>query len=176
MTTFVFDTTCVSHFARASRLDVLRALTHGHRRLLPNEVARELRDGLQRYPALGSVFQVDWLEIVELPFLATVHAAAYKGEFGGHDRQHLGEAEVLGWLRVHEGVGIVDDQVATHVAERDGLSVRSTLAVIVDGYRSSILSRQEAVDLVDELKDTDMRLPVDGARLFALAYERGWLP
>lgn len=35
MNPIVFDTTCVSHFARAGRLDVLDAVTRGWDRIIP---------------------------------------------------------------------------------------------------------------------------------------------
>jgi len=41
MNPIVFDTTCVSHFARAGRLDVLDVVTNGRDRIIPNEVAAD---------------------------------------------------------------------------------------------------------------------------------------
>lgn len=68
MTAVVFDTTALSHFARAGHLGVLERITYGCDRVMPNEVAAEIQRGVDNHPALASVFTVNWLSIVELDF------------------------------------------------------------------------------------------------------------
>ena len=54
MTSLVFDTTALSHFARAGRMDELRIAVAGDEPVLLAEVAAELVPGIQGYPSLGS--------------------------------------------------------------------------------------------------------------------------
>lgn len=176
MTTVVFDTTALSHFARAGRLDVLEHITSGLDRVIPNEVAAEIQRGVDSHPALSSVFTTDWLTIVELDFPEVVHVATFKAELGGSPLEHLGECAVLALVRKLDGIGIVDDWAAQETATRNGLAVRNTLTLICSAYKAGVLQREAAERLVDELAATDMRLPVDGAGLFAWAYEEGLLP
>ena len=54
MTSLVFDTTALSHFARAGRMDELRMAVAGDEPVLLAEVAAELVQGIQGYPSLGT--------------------------------------------------------------------------------------------------------------------------
>jgi predicted nucleic acid-binding protein len=176
MTAVVFDTTSVSHFARAGQLEALDAITTGYDRLIPNEVATELQRGVAAYPTLSEVFGLPWLRIVELDFPEVVHAATFKAGLGGAPLEHLGECAVLAWIKQHGGIGIVDDSAAVAMAEHHGIYVRNTLSLIVLGNKEGILDREAAEALVDDLAATDMRLPVDGRGFFAWAYKEGLLP
>jgi hypothetical protein len=62
----VFDTTCLSHFARADRLDVLGDLLTGVESLVPHVVREEIRDGSPGYPELLQVLNLEWLRVVPL--------------------------------------------------------------------------------------------------------------
>jgi predicted nucleic acid-binding protein len=172
----VFDTTCVSHFARAGRLEVLDLVTRGWDRVIPNEVATELQRGVADHPALSTVFAQPWLTIIELEFPEVVYAATFKGELGGSPEEHLGECAVLGWVKHHGGLAIVDDSAACATAEHHKIPVRGTLSLVVLGYKAGALDRDAVEGLVDELASTDMRLPVDGAGFFGWAYTEGLLP
>lgn len=176
MTTLVFDTTTVSHFARAGRLDTLSALSKDHERLIPNEVAVELRRGTTGYPAIGDALGLSWLPIVELGFPEVVHAATFKSEMGGDPDQHLGECAVLAWVKHNGGVAIVDETAAVAMAIHHRVPVRRTLWLVVSGFKDGVLDRADAEALVDELVATDMRLPTDGKGFFAWAYMEGYLP
>lgn len=176
MTTVVFDTTAISHFARAARLDTLAALTEGHERLIPNEVAIELQRGTASHPAIADGLNRPWITIVELDFPEVVHAASFKAELGGSPTQHLGECAVLAWVKQHGGVAIVDDVAATVMAKHHRVPVRGTLSLIMLGHKEGILDRPTAETLIDELAATDMRLPTNGSGLFTWAYEEGLLP
>jgi predicted nucleic acid-binding protein len=173
----VFDNTVPSHFARAGRLEVLRDLTAAYDCVTPSQVVSELLDGVVKYPALAKAVALEWVETVELVELDEVIAfARYKAELGGGDATNNGEAAVLGWVSVHGGVGIVDEQAATELADRDNLQVHGTLWLIANAVRSGELERVDAERMVDDLASSDMRLPVDGSGFFAWAYTEGLLP
>ena len=171
----VFDTSCITHFARAGRLDILERIVAGHDCVVPNEVAVEIERGTERYPALRSIASRSWLRIVELDFPETISAVAYKHQLGGGPSQHLGEAAVLAYVKHFGGTAIIDDSAAVEIAQLEGIPVRQTLALVIHAYKTGVLDRPAAEVLVDELASTEMRLPVDGRGLFAWGYEQGLL-
>ncbi|CAN5484912.1 hypothetical protein BH24ACT7_BH24ACT7_26380 [soil metagenome] len=177
MTALVFDTSVLSHFARAGQLDTLRNVTDGFRRVTPAEVMREVVAGISEHPGLASTVGVDWIDVVELELVSELVAfARYKTEFGGGPERNNGEAAVLAWASVHGGTVIVDDAVAARAARRGGISVHGTLWLVANGVRFGVLVRDDAEHIVDDLAATEMRLPVDGRGFFAWAYETGLLP
>lgn len=177
MNVLIFDNTVLSHFARAGQLDTLEQLVRGCRCITTSEVAREIVGGIREHPALAQVLDRDWIEIVELDDVTEiVEFARYKGEFGGGPDRNNGESSVLAWAKVHGGTAVIDEDVATRSARRDGIPVHGTLWLVANGVRDGGLKRDAAERIVDELAATDMRLPVDGASFFAWAYREGLLP
>lgn len=177
MSVLVLDATVLSHFARTGNLDVLESLLAGHRCAMPAEVARELAGAIPDHPALARAIDLHWVETVELDGLAEIMAfAKYKTEFGGGTERNNGEAAVLAYAAVHGGIAIVDERAATRAARRDGIDVHGTLWLITNAVRTGKLNQSMAERLVDDLAASGMRLPVDGAGLFAWAYAEGLLP
>jgi hypothetical protein len=68
----VLDATCLSHFARADRLDVLRDLLVGRRCWTTEIVLAELNRGVAGYPLLGQVSVQEWLLIDALDSIAGI--------------------------------------------------------------------------------------------------------
>jgi hypothetical protein len=66
---WVLDATCLSHFARAERLDVLRDLLVDKECWTTRVVLEELDKGVAEYPALQGVRAGDWLKVAELDTL-----------------------------------------------------------------------------------------------------------
>lgn len=62
---WVLDATCLSHFARAERLDVLRDLLVDKECWTTRVVLEELDKGVAEYPALQGVRAGDWLKVAE---------------------------------------------------------------------------------------------------------------
>ncbi len=144
---------------------------------MPDEVAAELHAGSNAYPSLLQALGLNWVSTVTLATMPEITAyALYKGEFGGGPDRNNGEAAVLAWARVNQGTAIIDERVATRAAKRDGIPVHGTLWLVVNAFRAGDLTRADAEAMTDELVSTDMKLPVDGAGLFAWAYEEGLLP
>lgn len=122
MTRLVFDTTALSHFARADRTDELQIAVADDESILLTEVADELVRGIRDYPSLGSVTDGGWLKQVELEELAEIAAfARYKGELGGGRERNNGEAAVLAWVSVNGGTAIIDEVVARNMGNRECL-------------------------------------------------------
>ncbi len=177
MTNIVFDTTALSHFVRAGRLNELKALTAGDDCILLGEVRAELVKGVTDYPLLGAVSADSWLQQVELELKELAAFASYKGELGGGPEKNNGEAAVLAWVGVNGGIAIIDEEVGRNIGLRDGMQVHGSLWLVIRGLRNSVLDRATAEGIVDDLISTGMRLPVTtGADLFAWAYSTGLLP
>jgi predicted nucleic acid-binding protein len=174
----VFDSTALSHFARAGRLDDLETITATDECVVPAEVLDELARGVAAYPALGTVASQGWLKAVQLEELGELVAfATYKAELGGGAERNNGEASVLAWANAHGGIAVIDESAATSIGDATGITVHGSLWLVIRGFKSRVLDRATAEGIVDDLISTGMRLPVtDGAALFAYAYEAGLLP
>ena len=173
----VFDNTPLSHFARARKLTILEKLVNGFRCLVPVEVRKEIVDGITKFPDVAQVLSTPWLESVEMTDVGELVAfASYKTELGGGPHENSGEAAVLAWVKVNGGVALVDERAGSRLAQRDGLEVHGSLWLVIQGLSSGVLNRSDAEQLVDDLRATDMRLPVDGEGFFSWAYQEGLLP
>ena len=173
----IFDNTSLSHFARAGRLSTLESIVCPYRCMTPVEVRNEILAGVAALPDLAGVLTAEWLEAVELTDVRELSAfARYKTQLGGGSKENTGEAAVLAWASVHGGVAIVDERAASRLAQQDGIVVHGSLWLVVEGVRNGELNRSAAEQLVDELRATDMRLPIDGRGPFAWAYVEGLLP
>ena len=167
----VLDNTILSHFARAGELETLRLLCAEYRVLVPVEVHKELLDGVATYPSLANAVALSWTTAITLEEISEVVAfALYRRVLDA------GEAAVLAFIKANGGLAIVDETAGRHEGTRDGLEVRGTLWLILEGVHKGVLPRAMAEDLIDALRATDMRLPTDGAGFFAWAYSRGLLP
>jgi predicted nucleic acid-binding protein len=97
MGTLALDTTILSNFATADRLDILSKLLADHDCVTTKEVIHELTRGLLNHPALANALSLPWVKIVALETLEVVRFASYKAELGGNDTQNMGESSILDW-------------------------------------------------------------------------------
>jgi predicted nucleic acid-binding protein len=142
VTSLVFDTTALSHFARANRIDELQIAVAEDEPVLLAEVAAELVRGIPSYPSLGSAAAGGWLKQVELQELPELAAfARYKGELGGGPERNNGEAAVLAWVSVNGGIAIIDEVVARAIGNRERLQVHGSLWLLIRGFRTRTRSR-----------------------------------
>jgi predicted nucleic acid-binding protein len=186
VTTLVFDGTALNHFAKAGRLTELGVIVEGYHCVAPAEVFAELTKAVAEYPALGTISAQGWLGSVELGEIAEIVAfAQYKHELGGgSDRnvgggsdRNVGESAVLAWVAVNGGIAIIDEAAATSIGDRDRLAIRGSMWLVIRGYKEGKLDRPTSEEIVDDLIDSGMWLPVaSGAALFAWAYKEGLLP
>jgi predicted nucleic acid-binding protein len=178
MTELTFDTTALSHFARAGRLAELQSMTAGDQCFVPAQVLDELARGAVAYPALATAAAQTWLHPVEIDdFDELVAFARYKGELGGGPENNNGEAAVLARVSVHGGVAIIDEAAAANIGDREAIAVQGSLWLVIKSYKNKVLDRATAENIVDDIIGTGMWLPVgNGAGLFAWAYTKGLLP
>ncbi|MBK9036099.1 MAG: hypothetical protein IPL61_33465 [Myxococcales bacterium] len=174
--TLGFDSSVLSPFARARRLDALERLTDGHRRVVTRAVLGELDRGRADCPALAQVPALPWLEIVAVDTLDELVAFSdFVRALGSSDR-NIGEASLLAWAQVASGVAIIDDNAAVSVARSREVTVRRSLGLVADGLNRKQLGGGEARVLVDELIAAGgARYPCDGGGFEAWAERNGLL-
>lgn len=111
----MFDTTCLTHFARSGRL--------------------------ADHPAIGNLYNQPWLQIVELDILETVRAAQFKAELGGPPNKHLGESEAMAIASTRNGVAVLDDADARRIATRHQIPAAGSLSLVARGISGGLLQQ-----------------------------------
>jgi predicted nucleic acid-binding protein len=159
----VFDATCLSHFARAERLDVLRDLLVDKECWTTRVVLEEVRHGVTAHPALNEVLAADWFKIAQLDTLDEIsHFARWAGRVGSGERD-LGEASVFAAAELCSATAVTDDQEAVRVARSYGLDTHGTIWLLAGACRDGKLSEPAVGNLIDALRATGHRLPCTGA-------------
>ena len=163
---WVFETTVLSAFALAGRLDIVRELYSG-RATWTLVVHDELIQGMKEEPLLGDAVAADWLGEPQ-PVFDTARVENLRQRLGGrtNDERHHGEATCIA-LAEQTGAGIlVDDRDAKHLAEVSEIPTGTTLSVLTVAVREGRVSANEASELVADLIDRH------GRRLPRLAAEQ----
>lgn len=171
-----FDSSVLSPFARAGRLDVLERLTDRRRCIVTPAVLDELDRGCVKYPRLADVRAVSWLQVVEANSLEELRAFGRYVRVLGAGRRDIGEASVLAWAEIAAGIAVIDDNAAVNAARTRNVQVRRSLGLLCHGLHRNILRIDQACALVDELVTMGgARFPCDGASFVAWAERNGFL-
>ncbi|MDA1361505.1 hypothetical protein O1R50_17895 [Glycomyces luteolus] len=162
----VFDTTCLSHFAKADRLDVLSDLMLGRTCFTTSVVMDEIRRGVGTHPELEQILTLAWMQVVEVGETeARLLAFVEWSERVRAGDRNLGEASVLAVAHEFDATAVIDDRAAVHGASRYPVVVHGTLWLLAEIWREGKLTEAGASAIVDLLHRSGMRLPCDG-RLF----------
>ncbi|MFB4289049.1 DUF3368 domain-containing protein [Nonomuraea sp. ATR24] len=159
----MFDATCLSHFSRAERLDVLRDLLSGVTCLTTHVVREEIRAGCGAHPLLQAVLDADWLGLARLDELDEIKCFVKWVQRIGSEQRNLGEASVFSAAELHHGIAITDDREAVAVGRAHGLEVHGSLWILARACRDGKLNDVGAGNIVDALTATGMRLPCSGS-------------
>ena len=171
-----FDSSVLSAFARARRLDALEMLTDGHRRVVTRAVLGELDKGVPVYGRLADVRSQQWLEIVTVDSLQELIVFSDYVRVLGSDGRNVGEASILAWAEVCGGVAIMDDHAAVSAAKSRNVAVRRSLGLLCNGLHKKTLTMEKARSLVDDLASFGgARFPCVGAGFEAWAENNGLL-
>jgi predicted nucleic acid-binding protein len=173
--TLVLDATCLSHFARADRLDVLGELLIGRGPHTTHVVREEIRTGLSVHPALADVLALDWLGVTVLDTLDQISRFVMWAQRVGAGQRHLGEASVLAVAEECHAVAIVDDRDATRVGRTYGVEVHGSVWLLASARQQGKLTEVGASNLVDALITTGMWLPCTGPEFSGYARTAGLL-
>jgi predicted nucleic acid-binding protein len=171
-----FDSSVLSAFARAKRLDVLEHLTSGHRRVVTRAVLGELDRGRTVYPALTDVESRPWLELTSVDSLEELIAFNQYVRVLGESSRNIGEASILAWAEITSNTAVIDDNDAVSAARARHVSVRRSLGLMADGLHRRILTSEQARSVIDDLiLIGGARFPCDGAGFEAWAERNGLL-
>ncbi|MFG3339759.1 hypothetical protein [Glycomyces sp. NPDC048151] len=163
-TGLVFDTTCLSHFAIADRIDVLGDFVRGVPCRSTSVVFEEIRRGLVKHPELRTIAEQEWITFERIDasidrLAQFVHQTTLLGTQNG---RNLGEASVVAVAQELEATAIVDDLGAKLVARRHYDHVHGTLWLLAEIWRVGKATEVELCNLVDLLAGSGMRLPCKG--------------
>jgi predicted nucleic acid-binding protein len=171
----VLDATCLSHFARADRLDVLRDLLVGIDCWTTETVLAELNRGIADYPLLGNVLGQEWLLVAGLDSVAEIRLYGTWLKRVGSVGRDQGEASVFAAAEHHGATAITDDRKAAKVGRFYGLDVHGTVWLLACACRAGKLTPPAAGNLIDALRATGHRLPCTGAGFPSSIHQYGLL-
>lgn len=175
---WVMDTSTYTHLCRAGHSELIKWLAPSGVVVIPTDVDAEIQRGRENYPGIPAVSAVDWAEIAILTDDEILTQAQIKAELGGTSAEHLGECAVIACAFHRDLVTILDEREAVAQAERLRVPVHDTMWIVVEAYKEVYnRDRSSAAQVVDNLLETGMYLPVDtGEGLFSWAYMEGLLP
>jgi predicted nucleic acid-binding protein len=163
MPDYIFNTTALSNFAAAGRLNLLAGRYSDHA-FTTIEVSDELRRGIHAgYTYLQAAWQqietvnpTGWLRILssESP---TEHQL--RSEFD--EILDPGEASCLTLAISHQLIFVTDDRAARQLAQAKDVSLTGTLGILIALVRDNALSLQEANDMLTTMIQRRYRSPVD---------------
>jgi predicted nucleic acid-binding protein len=171
------DSSVLSAFARAERLDLLERLTGGRRRVVTEAVLAEIDRGCPDYPPLANVRSLPWLEVVRPHSPVELGIANEYIRILGSNHRNVGESSILAWAETTSNMVAMDDDDAVRAARKRKVVVLRTLTLLCNGLHKRILTVEQACTLVDELVTVGgARFPCDGASFVQWAERNGLLP
>jgi predicted nucleic acid-binding protein len=171
----VFDSSPLSHFARADELETLAEITASHERFVTQAVLDELSRGVADHPLLADVSRLPWLVRVRSDSLAELAVFAEYARVLGSGARDVGEASTLARAEIDGQIAIVDERAGTRLGRERGLEVHGTLWLIAEGYSAGLLGDAQAEDLVDALSDAEAWFPCRGSEFLDWARSEGLL-
>ncbi len=176
MIVVALDTSVLSWFARAGRLDVLERLLVGMKAVTTSEVLDEIRNGIPDFPPLAPVLELPWLMEVRLSGLRAMGVfAEYCRRLGSGTNGNVGEATVLAWAEINDAVALLDEKAGRQAARARQIRYKGSLWLLGHGINTGLLSMAQASQLVDELRGAGAYLPCDGTTFREWAQEHGLL-
>jgi predicted nucleic acid-binding protein len=175
---WVTDTSVYTHLCRAGHAAILQDLAPGGVILVPYDVDAEIKQGQELYSGIPSLNDTTWAQLTVLTEDETDTQLAVKAAMGGDPFKHLGECAVIAVAK-HRGLtALIDERAAIAQADRHSVTSRDTLWLVVEAYATIFnRDRARAVQVVDDLLDTGMYLPISsGDSLFVWAYQEQLLP
>lgn len=160
----VFDTTCLSHFAIADRIDVLGHYVSGVPCYSTTVVLDEIRRGAVKYPQLEAVAAQEWISFQRMDSSVErlTSFVRWTTMFGSQNDRDLGEASVMAVAAELNVTALVDDQAAKRVALQHHGEVHGTLWLLAEVWRVGGATEVQLCNLVNALADSGMRLPCNG--------------
>ena len=137
------DSSTVIALLSIGRLELLRDLL-GEVCVTPEVVAEATaKEGTQKEAFLQATGE--WIKVVEV-----------EGDLGRYVKQGLGRGEASIFLS--KGRLVVDDRVARTLARAEGRDFTGLLGLMAAGVDAGLLKRKEALEVLDELVESDFRV------------------
>ena len=161
------NTTVVSNFAAAGRLDLLQQV-HG-RLYMPNQVYEEILDGLEEgyefYTAIeGQIYplaETGWIELVPMS-----HDEEFRIFQSLPRRLHHGEAACLAIAQHRNWAFLTDDKLARSFGRSWGIVVSGTLGVLTQAARRRLLTADQVDKLLGDMIARGYRSPFASLKPF----------
>lgn len=160
----VFDTTCLSHFAIADRIDVLGDFVSGMQCHSTSVVLEEIRRGITAHPELERIHEQEWITFqrIDDDLERLSRFVRWTTLLGAGNGRNLGEASVLALATELDATALVDDLGAKRVSMRHYGRVHGTLWLLAEVWRLGGATEVQLCNLVDLLANSGMRLPCKG--------------
>jgi predicted nucleic acid-binding protein len=163
MPDYILDTTALSNFAAAGRIDLL-GKRYGGKAFTTVEVVDELNKGVKAgYLHLDSVLQqiqtinpAGWIQIMISNSAAEQILRSQFDQFLGP-----GEASCLSLAISRQMILVTDDLAARRLAEKRNVSLTGTLGILIALVRKKALSLKEANAMLTAMIQRHYRSPVD---------------
>lgn len=171
----VLDATCLSHFARADRLDVLQDLLVGRRCWTTEIVLAELNQGVADYrcwatsPARSSCSSTPWTQS-RGSACTTPGAGAWARQTATRERPASSPRPSS---RERRRSPTIAEQ--PQVGRFHGLDVHGTIWLLAGACRQGKLTQGGTATLIDALRAIGHRLPCTGAGFASYARQHGLL-
>ena len=175
MRRLIFDTSPLSHFARARELDTLATITAAWDRAVTQAVLDELAGGVTYHPVLELVGQQEWLTVVPVDTLVELRLFAEYARRLGSGSRDIGEAATLAWAEAHGATAILDERAGTSHGRERNVEVHGTLWLIAEGVRSGVLAPARCEGLVDALRAAEAWFPCTGGEFIEWSQAEGLL-
>jgi predicted nucleic acid-binding protein len=177
-TAWVTDTSVYTHLSRAGHTEILERLAPGGLVLVPDDVSTEIEHGRALYAGIADPASTPWAQLTVLSDGEVGTQLIVKAALGGGPTQHLGECAVIACAKHRGYTALLDDRSAITQADLHGVPSHDTLWLVMEAHLTlPSFDRDHAIQVVDDLLETDMYLPIDsGQSLFTWAYEEGLLP
>lgn len=151
----VSNTSPLICLAKSGRLNLLKDLFG--KVLIEEEVWKEAvgrgkKEGAPDAFVIESAIKDGWIKVEKLK---------KKREFKGI---HEGEAYTILLAKRHNCIALIDEEDARVVARALGLEVRGTLYVLRKAANKKIITRQEAIDVLDDMVANGLRI---SARIYS---------
>jgi predicted nucleic acid-binding protein len=171
----IFDTSPLSHFARAQELDTLAEVTAVWDRTVTQAVLDELVGGAAQHPVLALIGLQEWLTVVAIDTLDELRLFAEYARRLGSGSRDIGEAATLAWAEAHGATAVVDERAGTRHGRERGVDVHGTLWLIAQGLRTGSLDADQCEALVDALRAAEAWFPCSGSDFMHWAQAEGLL-
>lgn len=156
---------------------MLRSLAEGDECFVVAAVLDEVKSGVRAHPEVSAIEEASWLEPVRIEGLDDLAVFAEYVRVLGSGPRNVGEAETLTWAEKRGAIAVIDERAAVRCGRERDVEVHGTLWLIAEGYRASLLARNEVISLIDALADAEAWFPAEarGEDFFEWASQEGMI-